>query len=214
VQVCWLEICISRRPKVIRAHVDELDIVLVQELLLILCCFLYWLKRSEWILCLLLCCMLILLLATCRRIMGIFILDGSVVFADRTCYRHPTLTQALFRLPHNVLHNRDVELLVKAFCMLLFFILWSVVIVHSGQKFLDESVYSMSPYVLIPESGYFCHEFHFTELLCLYVSQSSSSLGDFFRTPNLQFVELSMLFKPTRYQSEWCWWDTYGNGHD
>lgn len=71
-----------------------------------------------------------------------------------------------------------------------------VVSVHIGQEFLDERVYAMSPNVLLSESGYFGHEFHFTELLCLYVRQSSGSLCDFLRTSDLQLVELSMLLKP------------------
>ena len=189
-QVSWLEMRTSRRSKVIWTHVDELDIVLVQEFLLIRCCFLYCLKEFEWT--------LFLLLLDLRQagVRGIFILNGSEVFAGRTCNGRLNLTHALFRLSHNVLHNWGVESLVKDFFVLLFFMLQYVVSVHIGQEFLDERVHAMSANVLLSESGYFGHEFHFTELLCLYVCQSSCSLCYFLRTSDLQLVELSMLFKP------------------
>jgi hypothetical protein len=123
-------------------------------------------------------------------------LNGSEVFAGGTCNRRLNLAHALFRLSHNVLFNWVVEPLVKDFCVLLFFILQYVVSVHIGQEFLNERVHAMSSNVLLSESGYFGHEFHFTKLLCLYVCQSSCSLCDFLCTSDLQLVELSMLFKP------------------
>jgi len=89
----------SRRSKIIWTHVDELDIVLVQEFLLIRCCFLYCLKLFKLTLS--------LLLLDLRQagVRSIFILNGSEVFAGGTCNWRLNFTHALLRLSHNVIDD-------------------------------------------------------------------------------------------------------------